>query len=59
MKDGSWALEHSLLWELLNKGLKAVPMLWFRVARAGSVVIVLGRIQVDQGCSKPDRQLLA
>ena len=59
MKDGSWALDHSLPWELLKEGLKGVLMLWSGVARACSVVFVLERMQVDQGCSMPDRQLLA
>lgn len=59
MKDGSWALDHSLLWKLLKEGLKGVLMLWSGVARAWSVVLVLERMQVDQGCSMPDRQLLA
>lgn len=45
--------------KLLKEDLKGMPTRWSGVARACSVVLVLGMMQVDQGCSMPDRQLLA
>lgn len=48
MKEGRGTPEHS--------GLK-MPTLWSGVARACSVVPVLGRMQVDQGCQTGNSQL--